>query len=369
MVRDPLYRSIQKGLAERLDPDLFERCAVELLREVYPGIVPITGGDDGGMDGSISIGTGSPLPLIATTTAAERVSGNLKRNLRSYWRAGGSAQEAVLATSQALGGRRKRNLEKRARELGFTLCNIHDRDDFVGRLYRNPAWRKQLLGLTGDLPALSALPGRAGSRLTLDLAGREREMDWLRRARGDVVLVGQPGVGKTALLEELAKEGGGLFPTVSWTGGAMVVTSGDMRRIADAYRAQRPPRIFVDDVHLADMLIPSMIRLRDDIGADFGIVATTWPSFGGDVQRELHCPPESVFRVGGLDRKTASEIVRQVHAGFSDDLVGEILDQSVDNEPSERSTGLLNTTRAGMFGQGWRSLWPGTPPRAISSVW
>ena len=37
MVRDPLYRSIEKRLGERLDPDLFERCAVELLREVYPG--------------------------------------------------------------------------------------------------------------------------------------------------------------------------------------------------------------------------------------------------------------------------------------------------------------------------------------------
>lgn len=333
MVRDPLYSSIEKRLDERLDPVLFERCAVELLREVYPGIVPIPGGDDGGMDGAISIGTGGPVPLVTTT--GKDVLGNLKRNLASYVRVGGSARAAVLATSRPLSGRKRRNLVKRAGELGFTLRNIHERSDFVGRLYRNPTWRKQLLGLTGDLPALSALPGKADSRLTLDLLGREREMDWLRRASEDVVLVGQPGVGKTALLEKLAREGGGLFPAVSWTGGATVVTPGDMRRIADAYRAQRPPRIFVDDVHLADMLIPSMIRLRDDIGADFGIVATAWPSFGGDVQRELHCPPESVLRVGGLDRKTASKIVRQVHAGFSDDLVGEILDQSVDNEPSD----------------------------------
>ena len=333
MVRDPLYRSIEEGLDERLDPDLFERCAVELLREVYPGIVPITGGDDGGMDGAISTGPGELVPLVTTT--GKDVLGNLKGSLESYLRVGGSAREAVLATSQSLTPTRRRNLEKRARKLGFALQTIHARDDFVGRLYRNPTWRKELLGLTGDLPALSALPGKAGSRMTLDLVGREREMDWLRRTRGDVVLVGQPGVGKTALLEKLAREGGGLFPTVSWTGGATVVTSGDMRRIADAYRAQRPTRIFIDDVHLADMLIPSMIRLRDDIGADFGIVATTWPSFGGDVQRELHCPPESVFRVGGLERKKASEIVRQVHAGFSDDLVGEILDQSVDNEPSD----------------------------------
>lgn len=331
MVRDPLYASIEKGLGQRLDPDLFERCAVELLREVYPGIVPITGGDDGGMDGSISIGTGSPLPLIATT--AESVSGNLKRNLDSYRRTGGLAREAVLATSRALTSRKRRNLEKRARELGFVLRNIHDRNDLVGRLYRNSMWRKQLLGLTGDPPALSALPGKAGFRLTLDLVGRGREMDWLRRASGDVVVVGQPGVGKTALLEALAREGGGLFPILGWTGGATVVTPGDMRRIADAYRAQRPPRIFIDDAHLTDSIIPWMTRMRDEIGAEFAIVATTWPSREEGIRREVHCPSQRVLRVGGLDRESASKIVRQVHAGFSDDLVGEILSQSVDNVP------------------------------------
>ena len=333
MVRDPLYRSIEKGLGERLDPDLFERCAVELLRDVYPGIVPIRGGDDGGMDGSISIGTGGPVPLIVTTSGD--VLGNLERNLDSYRRTGGSARQAVLATSQALSGRRRRNLEKRANRLGFTLRNIHEQADFVGRLYRSPTWRKQLLGLTGDLPALSALPDKAGSRMTLDLVGRMPEMDWLRRASGDVVVVGQPGVGKTALLETLAREGGGLFPIASWTGGATVVTSSDMRRIADAYRAQRPPRIFIDDVHLRDSLIPSMTRMRHEIGAEFAIVATTWPSYEAEVRRELHCPSERVLRVGGLDRETASEIVRQVHAGFSDDRVGEILNQSVDNMPTD----------------------------------
>ena len=339
MVRDPLYRSIEKRLGERLDPDLFERCAVELLREVYPGIVPIGGGGDGGMDGAISfyarmpLPQREPIPLIVTT--AKNVLGNLKRNLDSYRSTGGSARQAVLATSQVLGGRRRRNLEKRARELGFTLRNIHDRTDFTGRLYRNPMWRRELLGLTGDLPALSALPERAGSRLTMDLVGREREMDWLRGVRGDVVVVGQPGVGKTALLEALAREGGGLFPILTWTGSATAVTSADLRRIADAYRAQRPPRIFVDDAHLREALIRNMVRLRDEIGAEFAIVATTWPSHEDEVRRELYCPLDRVRSVGGLDRQTAGRIVRHVNAGFSEELIGEILNQSVDNLPVE----------------------------------
>ena len=108
-----------------------------------------------------------------------------------------------------------------------------------------------------------------------------------------------------------------------------------MRRIADSYRAQRPPRAFIDDAHLRDSLLERMARLRDEIGAEFAIVATTWPSHEEEVRRELYCPSERVLRVGGLDRKTGEEIVRQVHAGFSDDLVGEILNQSVDNLPTD----------------------------------
>lgn len=339
MVRDPLYRSIEKRLGERLDPSLFERCAVELLREVYPGLVPIGGGNDGGRDGAISSYAGEPrprgepTPLIVTT--AKNVLDNLTRNLGSYQRTGGSACQAVLATSQALTGRKRRNLERRAGELGFTLRNIHDRADFTGRLYRNPMWRRELLGLTGDLPALSALPDKTGFRLRMDLVGRDREMDRLRRAVRDVVVVGQPGVGKTALLEALAREGGGLFPVVTRTRSGTAMTSGDMQRLADAYRAQRPPRIFVDDAHLREALIRSLARLRDEIGAEFAIVATAWPSHENEVRRELYCPSDRVMSVGGLDRQTAGRIVRQVNAGFSDELVGEILNQSADNLPVE----------------------------------
>ena len=321
MVRDPLYRAIESRLGERLDPELFERCVVELLRDVHPGIVPIPGGDDGGLDGAISGGEATAIPLIVTT--AEDVLGNLERNLDSYRRTGGLASQAVLATSQALTPRRRRNLEKRARENGFTLRNIHDRADLVGRLYRNPSWRMELLGLPGHPPALSALPDKAGSRWTMSLIGRDREMAWLRRATGDVVVVGQPGVGKTALLEEFATEGGGLF-----------VVSRDLGRIADAYREERPARVFVDDAHLRGSLVARLTRLREEIGADFAVVATVWPGHEDDVRRELRCSSDALLAVGGLDRTTAADIVRQVHSAFSDALVGEILDQSVDDRPS-----------------------------------
>ena len=321
MVRDPLYRAIEKRIDDRLDPELFERCAVDLLRVVYPGLVPIRGGMDGGMDGAIAAPHGeTPLPLVVTTGAS--VIGNLTSNLKSYRRSGGTASEAVLATSRPLTGRQRRNLEKRARELGFTLRQIHDQADFVGRLYGDPAWRKELLGLTGDPPALSAFPRSPRPWPVSELLGRGEELAWLRAAEGDVVVSGQPGVGKTALLGALAKEGRGLF-----------ALSQDIGKIADACREFGPDRVFVDDAHLdagfpRDSLLGKLLRLRQGLNMTFQIMATTWPSHEDDIRQALYLTRDQALRVNRLDRSVMADIVRGVNRRFTDVLVGEILDQS-----------------------------------------
>ena len=300
---------------------MFERCAVDLLRCVYPGLVPIRGGDDGGMDGAIADPRGgSPIPLVVTTAGS--VIGNLTKNLESYRRDGGAASEAVLATSRPLSARQRRNLEKRAREFDFTLRQIHDQADFVGRLYRNPAWRRELLGVTGDPPALSAFPRSPRPWPTSELLGRDEELAWLRRAEGDVVVSGQPGVGKTALLGTLAKEGHGLF-----------VVSADIGKIADALLELRPDRVFVDDAHLdstgpRDSLLGTLNRLRLEPAMSFRIVATTWPGHEDDIRHRLFLPSERVLRVNALERAVMAEIIRSVNPQFTDVLVGEILDQS-----------------------------------------
>ena len=54
MNRDPFYQEIIVSLGRQLDPTLFERCATDLLRKIYPTLVPIRGGDDAGMDGAIA---------------------------------------------------------------------------------------------------------------------------------------------------------------------------------------------------------------------------------------------------------------------------------------------------------------------------
>ena len=95
MIRDPLYRHIQERLGSHLDPERFEQCAADLLREFYPTLVAIRGGSDAGMDGAIA-GDGSlPMPLV-TTTAAD-VLGNLRGSLKSYVQNGGTRRSCVPA--------------------------------------------------------------------------------------------------------------------------------------------------------------------------------------------------------------------------------------------------------------------------------
>ena len=144
---DPFYRQIVAALeAKDFDPLVFQRCMGDLLRDTFPGLVPIVGGSDAGMDGAIADGQGEPYPLVCTT--GEDVIGNLTENLDSHLKEGSPRRRVVLATSQALSPTRRRNLTARAREKGFTLLQrdptdpdtsaASDRDGRRRRVVRSP---------------------------------------------------------------------------------------------------------------------------------------------------------------------------------------------------------------------------------------
>lgn len=313
MIRDPFHRQIQDRLAGKLDPEIFERCASDLLRGVYPTLVPIRGGSDRGMDGAIADGEGPAFPLVTTT--ADDVIGNLRRNLRSYVDAGLPRRKAVLATSQVLTQERRINLENTAAELGFNLVQIHEGSNFADLLYHNSKWSKELLGLEGDPPALSVLPRPTRPRLTSELVGRTADLEWLETSEGDVLLAGQPGSGKTFLLAAFAKRSGALF-----------VRTADLGKLAAAIRDLAPTALIVEDAHLAPSLLGDLRQLRQDLRAGFRIIADAWVSHLPDVLKALDLPA-----LRELDLLTRDEIVELIGAcGIKGPrlLVREIVDQA-----------------------------------------
>jgi predicted ATPase len=332
-VRDPFYRAILQGLASELDPRLFEACVADLLHPEIP-VSPVRGGDDLGMDGAVFDGQGVSYPLI--TTAGEDAIGNLTRNLTRYLETDGSRRLAVFATSGELSALRRRNLERRAESLGFTLVQIIDGRGMADRLYRNPRWCKELLGVTGEAPALSVIPVSARPLRQVQLVGRDEETRLIRSSEGDQLVVGPPGSGKTALLAGLARDGRGLF-----------ITEADRGRIADGIRQQAPASIIVDDAHVQLGALETLIQVRAELGAEFRIIATCWPGERHLIAKRIGISDSESIEIGRLTRDEVVEVVREAGVRGPTQLVREIVDQA-DGLPGLAVTLAMICLRAGV---------------------
>ena len=314
MIRDPFYRQIIDRLSKTVDPDLFEQCAAEILREIYPSLVPVSGGGDAGRDGAIADGIGEPYPLVSTT--GNDVIGNLTKNLESYSKEGGSRRKVVLATSQDLSPKRKLNLHKRANEFGFTLIQIHDQESIANLLYHDSKWCLELLGLTGDLRALSANPKSIRPILNGSLVGRDSDLTWLKAIPSDSVLVAQPGSGKTFLMLNLLEQG------------ALFVVSPNRTEIANGVRDDEPTILMLDDAGTNLELLTDLVQIRQEIGGEFLILASCWPRDRASVTSVLNLSESSVRALELLTRNEIVEVIKDAGLFGSNALVREIVNQS-----------------------------------------
>lgn len=315
-MKDPLYRAIVDALAEVRDGDLFEECVCDLLRDRYPRLVPIPGGQDAGMDGAIDDGEGEAYPLVCTT--AQDVIRNLTTSLDRYIEEGGSRRRVVLTTSRKLTPTRRRNLRDRAREKGFVLAQVYERRAIAALLYRNPKWRKELLDLAGHPSALTVLPPNLNRPFVeLELRGRDGDAEWLRSTSGDRVLVGAPGFGKSCLLYRLNLDEFGLF-----------LSTDDEERFADAVREHRPEIVIVDDAHADPERLSRLRAARREIGADFDLVATTWPGSRDEVVDALGVSSQQVHRLDWLPRKDILKIYEEMGVRGSEEALAFLADQA-----------------------------------------
>ena len=311
---ETLSRAIGDAIARPLDGATFERCAVDLLRKDYPSLGPVEGGNDAGMDGVGELVDGTPFFLIATVQQDSR--SNLARNVRSHIDAGGEFRAVVFATTRPVSGRREIKLRRFLRdEFGVRLAAVHDRADFVGRLYRNAAWRRELLGVPGDARALSRLPTTHRPTPTIPLIGRVQECERLTTIEGDLVIVGKPGIGKTFLLQRLMENDWGLFDA-GW----------EISQLEDAVRDMQPTRVVLDDAHLKGDRLSKLRQLRTQMDADFKIAAVTWPGRADEVSEAL--PDATRFEISELERDQILRVIEEMGIAGPNVLQAHLLNQA-----------------------------------------
>lgn len=136
---------------------------------------------------------------------------------------------------------------------------------------------------------LDASPGRDAP-----LIGRDDEAARVRGGRGDLILTGVPGTGKTRL----------------------VLEAGDVRflnheastdDIADSIRRHGPRYVAIDDAGLDIGRLRTLLELRR-ASYDFLIIATVWPDDVNEVRRWL--PDAALIDVGLLERKPMDEVLK-----------------------------------------------------------
>ncbi len=337
MYRDPLHKKIREGLRNLSDGNLFEACAVDLLSVAYPNLAPMRGGSDDGMDGSFGTPSGE-FPLVATIS--KDVIGNFRRNLREFLKKRNGPKIAVIATSQCLSTAQKKNLHKAAEKIGVTIVNIHDGDYFANKLYRDAKWRQNLLKVSGSPSAFSVFP-RSGRYSTPDLfVGREPDLEWLRTTKGDLLLVGSPGSGKTYLHQKLVAEGRCLF-----------AIDRCRERLADAIRDSSPGTVIVDDAQVNLEMLEELVHLRAELGADYYIHANCWPSFRDRVASIL--PNCSIHKLDLIPQSEIAELVRISGISGPDWLIYTLITQS-DGKPG-LAAALIESCKL----QDLRKIWRG----------
>lgn len=293
---DLLDRIDAKLKTKELDPRDFERCVIDLLSGRYPGITPITGGTDFGRDADIGeLGKG-PRLLVTTGDPMPNLTQGLARMKKEHV---DITAGVVVATSRPVSATQRGKLAGEAGKAGSRLLQVHDRSWFSLALRRDGYWRRRLLELTSEPPALVARPielRRYGEDLVL--VGRGLELEEIDAGSGDLVVVGPPGMGKTRLLAEAHRV-------------AFVEHDPDGGRLAEDLDDLEPAIVVVEDAARrgGDLRIVQRTR-EEESHRRFRIAATAWPDEVEKVLEQLDGAVRLDLRL--LERPDMDAILRQL---------------------------------------------------------
>lgn len=150
-------------------------------------------------------------------------------------------------------------------------------------------------------PVLSpiSLPNRP--RANIPIKGRDRELAWLDALRTDALVWGQPGSGKTEVLQSFARLRNARF---------LVTDTADTA--IGALLAGPPDFVIIDDAATRQNLIQRLIHLREERRLAFRIIAVCWPFEKDELARLLRLPAAATLELEGLSRPIIAGIITEI---------------------------------------------------------
>lgn len=327
----------------RINPLDFEDCATSLLTSVYPGLVPIAGGSDFGLDAEITEDSRTTGLVVTSARSWDGAKRSLRDSLRSM-RKNEVPVRRIVAVSLAEANRSKREkLRDIATEFDCELVQVYDRAWFANQFRENPDWRRKILDIEGGPFSFSRQPrGARPDEQQLSTVGRDSLIAEANDSESDTILFGVPGVGKSHVAGKLHDA---LFLERQPT----------PERLLDDLIETRPARVVVDDAGARLQDVDLLLRLRDAEKLDYRIVATCWPHETNLVAD--HLPDSIKLEVDLLTREELGAILRE--RGITRLAVIVHLLTQADGRPAWA----LNLADLLIRNGDWKSVWTGNALR------
>lgn len=250
----------------RLQPSDFEDCAAALIGHDYPGLVPVTGGTDHGLDAEFVKPNGEVLGLIVTSSRTwEGAKKSLRGSLASAKDHKKRVDQVVVGNLAEVNRSKRIKLSAIAKEFQCELIQVYDRPWFANALREDPDWRRKILHLEGGAFSLSRSPrGARPDEHQLPTVGRDELLERAETSAHDLVLWGVPGAGKSHVAGRL--------------GGALFLQRGTPAdRLLDDLITANPTFVVVDDAGGRIDDIERLLHARHAENLEFRVAVTCWP--------------------------------------------------------------------------------------------
>lgn len=327
----------------RISPHDFEDCATSLLSPIHPGLVPVTGGSDFGLDAEITEDERTTGIIITSSRSWDGAKKSLRGSLCSM-RKNKVPVDRVVVVNLAEANRSKREkLKDIAKEFDCELVQVYDRAWFANQFRENPDWRRKILNIEGGPFSFSRQPrGARPDEQQLSTIGRDALIAEVNESDSDVTLFGVPGVGKSHVASKLD---GALFLERQPT----------PERLLDDLIETKAALVIVDDVGARLQDLDLLLQLRDAEKLGYRIIATCWPH---EIDRVAdHLPDTVQFEVDLLTREELGAILRE--RGISRlSVIVHLLTQA-DGRPAWA----LNLADLLIHESDWKSVWTGNALR------